>query len=141
MQFVSQIVTSSYKISTETAGQRKTQRSYRNKWRRSRALNVTSCCPQARFCPGSVGGLVELAGNPNTSQTLTSSIISLLAKLACDDDSREILNSSYNLTSTLASVIHCHSATAGEPLVLQCLQVLQKLTYNTQGFPVYKLHP
>ncbi|TDG97584.1 hypothetical protein EPR50_G00227210 [Perca flavescens] len=81
-----------------------------------------------------VGGLVELAGNPNTSQTLTSSIISLLAKLACDDDSREILNSSYNLTSTLASVIHCHSATAGEPLVLQCLQVLQKLTYNTRVF-------
>ncbi|XP_032360281.1 protein CIP2A [Etheostoma spectabile] len=81
-----------------------------------------------------VSGLVELAGNPNTSQTLTSSIISLLAKLACDDDSREILNSSYNLTSTLASVIHCHSATAGEPLVLQCLQVLQKLTYNTRVF-------
>uniref|UniRef100_A0A8D0B6M3 Cellular inhibitor of PP2A n=1 Tax=Sander lucioperca TaxID=283035 RepID=A0A8D0B6M3_SANLU len=81
-----------------------------------------------------VSGLVELAGNPNTNQTLTGSIISLLAKLACDDDSREILNSSYNLTSTLASVIHCHSATAGEPLVLQCLQVLQKLTYNTRVF-------
>ncbi|XP_074477822.1 protein CIP2A [Sebastes fasciatus] len=81
-----------------------------------------------------VGGLVELAGNPNTSPTLTSSIISLLARLACDDDSREILHSSYNLTSTLAFVIHCHSATPGEPLVLQCLQVLQKLTYNTRVF-------
>ncbi|XP_076617785.1 protein CIP2A [Chaetodon auriga] len=81
-----------------------------------------------------VSGLVELAGNPNTSLTLTSSIISLLAQLACEDDSREILHSSYNLTSTLASVIHCHSATPGEPLVLQCLQVLQKLTYNTRIF-------
>ncbi|XP_070783923.1 protein CIP2A [Enoplosus armatus] len=81
-----------------------------------------------------VSGLVELAGNPNTSPTLTSSIISLLVQLACDDDSREILHSSYNLTSTLASVIHCHSATPGEPLVLQCLQVLQKLTYNTRIF-------
>ncbi|XP_041817528.1 protein CIP2A [Chelmon rostratus] len=81
-----------------------------------------------------VSGLVELAGNPNTSLTLTSSIISLLAQLACDDNSREILHSSYNLTSTLASVIHCHSATPGEPLVLQCLQVLQKLTYNTRIF-------
>ncbi|XP_018534735.1 protein CIP2A isoform X1 [Lates calcarifer] len=81
-----------------------------------------------------VSGLVGLAGNPNTSPALTSSIISLLAQLACDDDSREMLHSSYNLTSTLASVIHCHSATPGEPLVLQCLQVLQKLTYNTRIF-------
>ncbi|XP_030253957.1 protein CIP2A [Sparus aurata] len=81
-----------------------------------------------------VSGLVELVGNPNTSLTLTSSIISLLAQLACDDDSRETLHSSYNLTSTLASVIHCHRATPREPLVLQCLQVLQKLTYNTRIF-------
>uniref|UniRef100_A0A7N6F7U6 CIP2A N-terminal domain-containing protein n=1 Tax=Anabas testudineus TaxID=64144 RepID=A0A7N6F7U6_ANATE len=57
-----------------------------------------------------------------------------LCPSACDDDSREILHSSYNLTSTLASVIHHHSATPAEPLVLQCLQVLQKLTYNTRIF-------
>uniref|UniRef100_A0A3Q3WHD5 CIP2A N-terminal domain-containing protein n=1 Tax=Mola mola TaxID=94237 RepID=A0A3Q3WHD5_MOLML len=81
-----------------------------------------------------VSGLVELAGNPNTSLTLMSSIVSLLSQLACDDASREILHSSYNLTSTLASVIHHHSATPAEPLVLQCLQVLQKLTYNTRIF-------
>uniref|UniRef100_UPI0037E91152 protein CIP2A n=1 Tax=Semicossyphus pulcher TaxID=241346 RepID=UPI0037E91152 len=81
-----------------------------------------------------ISGLVELAGNPNTSPTLTSSIISLLAQLACDDAGWEILHSSYNLTSTLAAVIHCHSAAPGEPLVLQCLQVLQKLTYNTRVF-------
>uniref|UniRef100_A0AAX7T9I5 CIP2A N-terminal domain-containing protein n=1 Tax=Astatotilapia calliptera TaxID=8154 RepID=A0AAX7T9I5_ASTCA len=78
-----------------------------------------------------VSGLVELAGNPSTSPTLTSSIISLLSQLACDDQSREILHSSYNLTSTLAAVIHCHSNTPGEAL---CLQVLQKLTYNTRIF-------
>ncbi|XP_051249323.1 protein CIP2A [Dicentrarchus labrax] len=81
-----------------------------------------------------VSGLVELAGNPNTNPTLTSSIISLLAQLACDDNSREILHGSFNVTSTLASIIHCHNATPGEPLVLQCLQVLQKLTYNTRVF-------
>ncbi|XP_071340545.1 protein CIP2A isoform X2 [Trachinotus anak] len=81
-----------------------------------------------------VSGLVELAGNPNTNPNLSSAIISLLAQLACDDDSREMLHSSYNLTSTLASVIHCHSATPRKPLVLQCLQVLQKLTYNTRIF-------
>ncbi|TKS87409.1 Protein CIP2A -like protein [Collichthys lucidus] len=81
-----------------------------------------------------VSGLVELVGNPNTSPNVTSSIISLLAQLACGDDSREILHSSYNLTSILASVIHYHRATPEEPLVLQCLQVLQKLTYNTRIF-------
>ncbi|XP_068437946.1 protein CIP2A [Clinocottus analis] len=81
-----------------------------------------------------VRALVELTGNPNTNPTLTSSILSLLAQLACDDDALEILNSRYNLTSTLASVVHCHSATPEEPLVLQCLQLLQRLTYNTRVF-------
>lgn len=96
-----------------------------------------------------VSGLVELTGNPNTSPALASAIISLLSQLgrvspfaqcvlvpplitvsvspityvsltsAGDDDGRKMLHSSYNLTSTLASVIHCHSATPGEPLVLQ----------------------
>lgn len=42
-----------------------------------------------------------------------------LSRPASDDTSREILHSSYNLTSTLAFVIHCHSSTPGEPLVLQ----------------------
>ncbi|XP_034023744.1 protein CIP2A [Thalassophryne amazonica] len=81
-----------------------------------------------------VSRLVELAGNPNTSPALTSSIISLLTQLACDDNSWKMLHSSYNLTNSLAFVIHCHNTTPGEPLVLQCLQVLQKLTYNTRIF-------
>ncbi|XP_043960952.1 protein CIP2A [Gambusia affinis] len=81
-----------------------------------------------------VSGLVELAGNPSTSPALTSAIISLLAQLGSDDASREVLHSSYNLTSTLAAVIHHHGNTPGDPLVLQCLQVLQKLTYNTRTF-------
>ncbi|XP_034562456.1 protein CIP2A isoform X2 [Notolabrus celidotus] len=99
-------------------------------------LKCDQLLSSGQLLPGDcVSGLVELAGNQNTSPTLTSSIISLLAQLACDDAGWEILHSSYNLTSTLASVIHYHSATPGEPLVLQCLQVLQKLTYNTQVFP------
>uniref|UniRef100_A0A8C6M618 Cellular inhibitor of PP2A n=1 Tax=Nothobranchius furzeri TaxID=105023 RepID=A0A8C6M618_NOTFU len=81
-----------------------------------------------------VSGLVELAGNPNTSPALTSSIISLLEHLASDDASWEILHSSYSLSCTLAAVIHGHSTTPGHPLVLQCLQVLQKLTYSKRTF-------
>ncbi|KAJ8413150.1 hypothetical protein AAFF_G00091460 [Aldrovandia affinis] len=80
-----------------------------------------------------LSGLVELAGDPNTSPALTGTIISLLAQLAAsDDESREALHSSYNLTGTLASVIHYNSATPREPVVLQCLQVLQKLTYSVR---------
>ncbi|XP_056155685.1 protein CIP2A [Lampris incognitus] len=78
-----------------------------------------------------VSGLVELAGDPNTSPALTSTIISLLAQLASEDEGRDVLHSSCNLTSTLAAIIHWHSTTPKEPLVLQCLQVLQKLTYDT----------
>ncbi|CAB1349865.1 unnamed protein product [Coregonus sp. 'balchen'] len=51
-----------------------------------------------------VCGLVELAGDPNTSPTLTGTIISLLAQLACDDESRD------------------------------CLKLLQRLTYNGRIF-------
>ncbi|RVE59144.1 hypothetical protein OJAV_G00201030 [Oryzias javanicus] len=81
-----------------------------------------------------VSMLVELTADPHTEPSLKSSIISLLAQLASDDSTRELLHSSYNLTSTLAAVVHCYSSTPGEPLVLQCLQVLQKLTYNTRVF-------
>ncbi|KAG9332381.1 hypothetical protein JZ751_014977 [Albula glossodonta] len=77
-----------------------------------------------------LSGLVELAGDPNTSPALTGAIVTLLAQLASDDESREALHSTYNLTGTLASVIHCNSSTPREPVVLQCLQVLQKLTYS-----------
>ncbi|XP_054621531.1 protein CIP2A [Dunckerocampus dactyliophorus] len=80
-------------------------------------------------------GLVELTGNPNTCPTLASAVISLLAQLACDDDSRRMLHNSFNLTSIMASVIHRHTATPGDPLVLQSLQLLQKLTYSTRVFP------
>uniref|UniRef100_A0AAZ3P5R7 CIP2A N-terminal domain-containing protein n=1 Tax=Oncorhynchus tshawytscha TaxID=74940 RepID=A0AAZ3P5R7_ONCTS len=81
-----------------------------------------------------VCGLVELAGDPNTSPALTGTIISLLAQLVCDDESRDVLQSSYNLTSTLASIIHCHSSTPREPLVLQSIAEVNsnvKVFYRT----------
>uniref|UniRef100_M4A743 Cellular inhibitor of PP2A n=1 Tax=Xiphophorus maculatus TaxID=8083 RepID=M4A743_XIPMA len=98
------------------------------------SLKCDGLLSSGQFLPTEcVSGLVELAGNPSTSPALTSAIISLLAQLS-DDASREVLHSSYNLTSTLAAVIHHHGNTPGDPLVLQCLQVLQKLTYNTRTF-------
>uniref|UniRef100_A0A3B5MNL7 CIP2A N-terminal domain-containing protein n=1 Tax=Xiphophorus couchianus TaxID=32473 RepID=A0A3B5MNL7_9TELE len=85
-----------------------------------------------------VSGLVELAGNPSTSPALTNAIISLLAQLGSDDASREVLHSSYNLTSTLAAVIHHHGNTPGDPLVLQVETNVfgrkRKTTHCTFGF-------
>ncbi|XP_043081670.1 protein CIP2A isoform X3 [Puntigrus tetrazona] len=80
-----------------------------------------------------VSGLMEVAGDPNTSHTLTGSIISLLAQFAASDgEAKEALHSSYNFTGTLASIIHCNRSTPEEPLVLQCLNVLQRLTYSVR---------
>ncbi|XP_028821799.1 protein CIP2A isoform X2 [Denticeps clupeoides] len=82
-----------------------------------------------------LSGLLDVAGDPKSSPGLAGSIISLLAQMASDDEVREALHSSYNVTSTLASIIHCNRATPEEPLVLQCLQVLQKVTYNVKILP------
>uniref|UniRef100_A0A8C9RMN7 Cellular inhibitor of PP2A n=1 Tax=Scleropages formosus TaxID=113540 RepID=A0A8C9RMN7_SCLFO len=79
-----------------------------------------------------LSGLVELAGDPNIDPCLSSIIISLLAQLASDEEIKVALNSTYNLTGTLASVIHSNSATPREGVVLQCLQVLQSLTYSAR---------
>uniref|UniRef100_A0A671QQ43 Protein CIP2A homolog n=1 Tax=Sinocyclocheilus anshuiensis TaxID=1608454 RepID=A0A671QQ43_9TELE len=77
-----------------------------------------------------LSGLMEVAGDPNTSHALTGSIISLLAQFASGGEAKEALHSSYNFTGTLAAIIHCNRTTPEEPLVLQCLNVLQQLTYN-----------
>uniref|UniRef100_A0A3P9J2Z8 Cell proliferation regulating inhibitor of protein phosphatase 2A n=1 Tax=Oryzias latipes TaxID=8090 RepID=A0A3P9J2Z8_ORYLA len=63
-----------------------------------------------------VSMLVELTANPHTEPSLKSSIISLLAQLGRVQK--------LNLTNG------CHVVL----LVFQCLQVLQKLTYNTRVF-------
>uniref|UniRef100_A0A673NMX3 Protein CIP2A homolog n=1 Tax=Sinocyclocheilus rhinocerous TaxID=307959 RepID=A0A673NMX3_9TELE len=82
-----------------------------------------------------LSGLMEVAGDPNASHALTGSIISLLAQFASDGEAKEALHSSYNFTSTLAAIIHCNRTTPEEPLVLQCLNVLQRLTYNVRTLP------
>ncbi|KAI4898583.1 hypothetical protein NFI96_033242, partial [Prochilodus magdalenae] len=77
-----------------------------------------------------LSGLLEVAGDPNTSHALTGAILSLLAQFGSDDESKEVLHSSYNIVGTLAAIVHWNRASPDEPVVLQCLQVLQRLTYN-----------
>ncbi|XP_063063486.1 protein CIP2A isoform X2 [Engraulis encrasicolus] len=78
-----------------------------------------------------LSGLLEVLEDPKTSHALTSSILSFLAKLVtADEETREALHCSYNLIGALASIIHSNRATPEDPLVVQCLQVLQRLTYS-----------
>ncbi|XP_066434776.1 protein CIP2A [Eleutherodactylus coqui] len=77
-----------------------------------------------------VSSLLELLGDPNCSPALTLQTVTLLAALASDIQTRETLDASYNVTSVLAGVVHRYSSTPDDPVLLQSIQLLQKLTYN-----------
>ncbi|KAK1806984.1 hypothetical protein P4O66_004820 [Electrophorus voltai] len=100
------------------------------------------------LCSGQVlpseclSGLLEVAGDPNTSHILTGTILSLLAQLASDDESREALHSRYSVVGVLAAVIHGNRGSAEEPVVLQlknddiskaCLGLMANLCRHNQS--------
>ncbi|KAK3742452.1 hypothetical protein QZH41_011414, partial [Actinostola sp. cb2023] len=76
-----------------------------------------------------LSSLVGLINENSIRFSLHMKAMVLLFNLASDQDTRGTLHSVYHLTSTLAAFLHRHQMTCNEKLVLQCLQLLQRITY------------
>ncbi|XP_075121099.1 protein CIP2A [Leptodactylus fuscus] len=94
-------------------------------------LNLSKLFVSNHILPGEcLSSLVELIEDPNTSPAVTLKTINLLSSLASDVQTRETLHASYNVTSGLAGVVNRYSSILNDPVLLQSIQLLQRLTYN-----------
>lgn len=77
-----------------------------------------------------LSSLVGLLSESNVKASLQSKAVVLLFNLANDTETREILHTTYHVTSTLAALLHKHHLASNEKMILQCLQLLERVTYG-----------
>ncbi|XP_020608819.1 protein CIP2A homolog [Orbicella faveolata] len=77
-----------------------------------------------------LSSLVGLLSESNVKASLHTKTVVLLFNLANDRETREILHTTYHLTSTLAALLHKHHLASNEKMILQCLQLLERVTYG-----------
>ncbi|XP_032237786.1 protein CIP2A homolog isoform X2 [Nematostella vectensis] len=76
-----------------------------------------------------LSSLVSLLNENVVNHTLHLKAMVLLFNLSADLETRDALHSGYHLTSTLASFLQRNQVTNNEKIVLQSLQLLQRITY------------
>ncbi|KAI8519161.1 hypothetical protein Bbelb_024180 [Branchiostoma belcheri] len=76
--------------------------------------------------------LCDILEDNHTPTSLSHKTVVLLNNLASYPDIRDAMHTTFNFTSSLATFLQYHTQSPGEPLVLQTLQLLQKLTYKSK---------
>ncbi|XP_038072703.1 protein CIP2A homolog [Patiria miniata] len=74
--------------------------------------------------------LVDILNEQTTPTELAQRTMVLLFSLAADSEIRETLQTTYNLPVSLASYLRVSMDSAGEQVIMQCVQLLQRVTYN-----------
>ncbi|KAJ7379243.1 hypothetical protein OS493_017752 [Desmophyllum pertusum] len=77
-----------------------------------------------------LSSLVGLLSESNVKPSLHTKAMVLLFNLANVRETREILHTTYHLASTLAALLHRHHLASNEKMILQCLQLLERVTYG-----------
>ncbi|XP_072014576.1 protein CIP2A-like isoform X2 [Amphiura filiformis] len=100
----------------------------------SQGKSLKFFCPKEMLVTECLSYLLEFLNEPSTPPELTSKTMVLLFNLGADSEISHALQVTYNLPATLAACLQFYSKEQSpkqpEYLMLQCLQLLQKITYN-----------
>ncbi|KAK2179201.1 hypothetical protein NP493_506g00003 [Ridgeia piscesae] len=77
-----------------------------------------------------LSSLVSILNDGHSKPALGHKVMVLLSNLACNDAVRDTLHRSFHLTACLATFLRTQATSAADPITLQCVQLLQQVTYK-----------